>query len=269
MSDLNPVKSELLEKSAAAGIRHGFFSAEGGVSTGIYESLNVGVGSDDDPESVAENRSRVANWFGLEPDRLHTPHQVHSADVVVIGDEHGFNGGEKPKVDGVVTAVPGIAIGIVTADCGPVLFADPEANGGDGVVGACHAGWGGAVKGVLEATVDAMVAIGARRDRVMAALGPSISVANYEVGPEFVDRFMNADPRNARFFKLSTPDKPHYRMFDLPAYSISRLQAAGVCAGNLDVCTYPPENGYFSYRRATHQGEPDYGRQISAISLGG
>ncbi|MEM1364210.1 MAG: peptidoglycan editing factor PgeF [Pseudomonadota bacterium] len=269
MSDLQPLQSNLLaQASVGTAIRHGFFSAVGGVSSGIYESLNVGIGSADNPDHVAENRSRVAAFFDLPSNRLHTPHQIHSPDVVVIRSSDGFNGGEKPKADGVVTALPGIAIGIVTADCGPVLFLDPEANNGGGIVGACHAGWGGAVKGVLEATVDAMVATGAQRNRIVVALGPSISVANYEVGPEFVDRFMEMKSTNSRFFSPPVPDRPQHRMFDLPAYSISRLHAAGVRAENLDVCTYPKANNYFSYRRTTHRVEADYGRQMSAISLG-
>ncbi|MEO0498353.1 MAG: peptidoglycan editing factor PgeF [Pseudomonadota bacterium] len=269
MAELKPLQSKQLAAACeGTAIRHGFFSAVGGVSGGIYESLNVGIGSEDDPAHVMENRARVAHCLQVAPDRLHTPHQVHSANVVVVRDVEGFKNGEKPKADGVVTALSGIAIGVVTADCGPVLFADAKANDGAGIVGACHAGWGGSVKGVLEATVDAMVAIGARRERITAVLGPSISAANYEVGPEFFDRFMEMDSKNSRFFGPSAPDKPRHRMFDLPAYSIGRLRAAGVRAENLDVCTYPQANGYFSYRRTTHRGEIDYGRQMSAITLG-
>lgn len=196
--------------------------------------------------------------MGVGEDRLMTPHQVHSADVVTVD---GPFSGERPRVDGIVTATPGIAVAVLAADCGPILFADPEAR----VVGAAHAGWPGALAGVAESTIEAMIALGAERGRILAALGPSISQANYEVGPEFHARFVEADPANAAWFAPS--DKDGHFMFDLNGYTIDRMRRAGIQAEGLGRCTYADEELFFSYRRTTHRGEPDYGRQISAISL--
>lgn len=251
-----PLQSALLGK--ARGIRHGFFTRVGGVSDGIYRGLNIGTGSDDDQQRVAENRRRVASWMGVGPEFLLSLHQVHSPDVVVATEPLPH---PRPKADALVTNRPGLALGATAADCGPVLFCDAEA----GVIGAAHAGWKGAFTGVLENTVDAMERLGARRDRIAAVLGPSISARNYEVGPEFIARFREADAANDRYFVPS--DRPGHAMFDLNAYTVDRLTAAGVTAQSLDRCTYAEEDLFFSYRRTTHRGEPDYGRQISVIVL--
>lgn len=254
-----PLESPLLAGTDyQPGIRHGFFTRIGGVSRGIYRGLNVGVGSKDDPDHVRENRARVARWFGADADRLTTPHQVHSADALVVDAPFG---NPRPRADAVVTATPGLVIGVLTADCGPVLFADPDA----GVVGAAHAGWGGALRGILESTIEAMLTLGARRENIRACLGPSISGKNYEVGPEFVERFVAADPANERWFSPS--EREGHSMFDLPAYTLARLEAAGVSAEATGLCTYADEDRFFSYRRTTHRGEPDYGRQIAAIAI--
>ncbi|TKT77328.1 peptidoglycan editing factor PgeF [Aquamicrobium sp. LC103] len=254
----DPIRSPVLERFASDGIRHGFFTRVGGVSTGIYSGLNVGVGSQDAPANVAENRRRVSEWMGVALDRLVTLYQVHSPDALVVREPFS---GERPKADALVTDRPGLALGVLAADCGPVLFADAEAR----VIGAAHAGWKGAFTGVLEATVEAMEGIGARRDRIEAVLGPSISAGNYEVGPEFVERFTASDVSNGRYFAPSV--KPGHAMFDLNGYTVDRLRAAGVSASQLGRCTYADDELFFSYRRTTHRNEPDYGRQISAIVL--
>ena len=253
-----PLRSPLLGKVAGAGIRHGYFTRTGGVSEGIYGSLNVGTGSADDQALVRENRRRAAEWMGVQADHLLTAYQIHSPDVIVAREPFS---GDRPKADGIVTDRPGIAVGASSADCGPVLFADAEAR----VVGAAHAGWKGAFTGVLENTVAAMEALGARRDRIVAVLGPSISRDNYEVGPEFVERFVGADEANEGYFTPS-PAAGH-ALFDLNRYTVDRLAAAGVRASMLGRCTYAEEDSFYSYRRATHRGEADYGRQISAIVL--
>lgn len=254
----DPLRSPELERFASNGIRHGFFTRAGGVSEGIYRGLNAGVGSNDAPEKVAENRARIANWMGVAPTHLVTLYQVHSADALVVREPFS---GDRPKADAMVTDTPGIALGVLTADCGPVLFADPQAQ----VIGAAHAGWKGAFTGVLEATIEAMEKLAAKRENITAVLGPSISAANYEVGPEFVARFVDADPANAVWFKPSAKDG--HSMFDLNGYTVDRLSKAGVIASMLSRCTYAEEELFFSYRRTTHLGEPDYGRQISAIAL--
>lgn len=243
-------------------IRHGFFTRSGGVSDGVYASLNGGVGSDDAPDKVAENRARMAQALGVAPERLLTPYQIHSPDVVVA--DAPWTHAARPRADAVVTRIPGLAIGVSTADCGPLLFADPQA----GVIGAAHAGWRGAFTGVIEKTVAAMEALGADRGRILAALGPTIRRPNYEVGPEFVERFIAADAGNARFF--SPAERPGHAMFDLAGYIGERLQRAGV--GNfedLGLCTYAEPDRFYSYRRTTQRGEPDYGRHINAIALAG
>lgn len=253
-----PLRSELIDRAAKNGISHGFFTRLGGVSDGIYDSLNTGLGSNDDPALVAENRRRVARAMGAAETMLVTPYQIHSAEAVVVD---GPFDGERPRADAIVTATPGVAIGVGTADCGPVLFADAEA----GVVGAAHAGWKGALTGVLEATIAAMEGLGARREHIVAALGPSIGGDSYEVGPEFVERWLSADGTNARWFRPAPRDG--HAMFDLPGYTVERLRRTGVEAEGLGRCTYRDEALFFSYRRATHRNEPDYGRQISAIML--
>jgi YfiH family protein len=254
----DPVFSPLIGNSAGERVAHGYFTRKGGVSTGLYAGLNVGLGSDDDRTKVSENRRRVCAWFGAEPERLATLHQVHSPDAVTI--DNGYDGA-RHKADAIVTATPGMVLGVLSADCGPVLFADREA----GVVGAAHAGWKGALTGILESTIAAMEALGARRKHIVAALGPSISRRHYEVGPEFVARFIAENAAYDRFFTPS--GRAGHAMFDLPGLTMMRLSDAGVTAENLDICTYPDEESYFSYRRTTHRGEPDYGRQISAIMI--
>jgi YfiH family protein len=253
-----PLCAPALEELAAKSVKHGFFTRAGGVSGGIYAGLNVGLGSSDDRENVQANRARVAEWLGIPLTHLATLHQIHSPAVVTLREPPGA---ERPRADALVTDRPGLALGILTADCGPVLFADAE----KGVIGAAHAGWKGAFGGVLEETITAMEALGARRDRIMAVLGPSISQKNYEVGPEFVGRFEEADKANGRYFVPSA--RPGHALFDLNAYTVDRLRAAGVEATCLDRCTYGEEENFFSYRRSVHRREPDYGRQISAILL--
>lgn len=254
----DPIRSPLLDKAAEASIRHGFFTRAGGVSSGIYKGLNAGVGSNDEQANVAENRARVASYMGVPADRLLTLYQVHSPDALIVTEPFGS---PRPKADAMVTDRPGIALGVLAADCGPILYADPEAR----VIGAAHAGWKGAFTGVLEATIEAMEQLGARRERITAVLGPSISAQNYEVGPEFVERFVSASPQNERYF---TPSKtPGHAMFDLNSYTVDRLANTGVQAAMIGRCTYAHEDDFYSYRRATHRQEPDYGRQISAISL--
>ncbi|WP_028032631.1 peptidoglycan editing factor PgeF [Chelativorans sp. J32] len=254
-----PLRSPLLDRARDNGVRHGFFTRRGGVSTGIFESLNVGLGSTDSSESVRENRRRVSVAMGVTAEDLVTLHQCHSAEVVTV--EEPFPADSRPKADALVTSRPGLALGVLAADCGPVLFADAEAQ----VIGAAHAGWKGALTGVLENTIAAMERLGARRERVAAVLGPSISQENYEVGPEFIERFVQADGGNARYFRDS--GRAGHALFDLNLYTIDRLTRAGVKAEALGRCTYADGDCFFSYRRATHRGEPDYGRQISAICL--
>ena len=252
------LKAKNLE--ALDGIRHAFFTREGGVSSGVYEGLNGGTGSNDKPEHITENRARMAAAVGVKPENFLTAYQIHSPDVVVA--EKPWPQSERPRADAIVTQIPGLAIGISTADCGPVLFADPQAR----VLGAAHAGWRGAFGGVIESTLTAMEKLGADRTRVVAAAGPMISQPNYEVGQELVDRFVAADPANARFFAPAT--RPGHAMFDLPGYVVARLTAAGVRhVENLAVCTYGNPAQFYSYRRSTHRAEPDYGRHINAIAL--
>lgn len=255
---LTPVNAPAL--AALPGIRHAFFTREGGVSEGpVYGSLNGGTGSHDDRAKVLENRRRMAGHLGVAPQNLVSVWQVHSPDCLHVT---GAWPGERPKADAMATATPGIALGVATADCGPVLFADP----GAGVVGAAHAGWKGAIGGVIEATLARMEELGASRGNITAVLGPMLSQANYEVGPEFVARFMAEDSGNAQFFVPS--GRADHAMFDLPAYNMKRLDRAGIGnAVNLSLCTYADERRFYSYRRTTHRGEPDYGRLISAIAL--
>ena len=255
----DPLRSPLLERLRARGIIHGFFTRAGGVSGGIFNSLNVGLGSSDDPESVRENRRRVAAAMGVPAGQLITVHQCHSPDVMTV--EQAFPADSRPKADAMVTNQPGLALGVLAADCGPILLADSEAR----VIGAAHAGWKGALTGVAENTIAAMERLGARRERIVAVLGPSISQDNYEVGPEFIDRFTAADAGNGRYFRPS--GNAGHALFDLNRYTMDRLRRAGVEAEALGRCTYADEENFFSYRRATHRGEPDYGRQISAICL--
>jgi YfiH family protein len=246
--------------SSLDGISHGFFTRRGGVSSGIYASLNTGRGSSDAESAVSANRERACKSLGVPLQALATPYQVHSADAVTV--TRAWPQGAGPKADAVVTDRPGVAVGIGTADCGSILFADPLAK----IVAAAHSGWKGALDGIIEATLDAMSALGANHKNIIAVLGPTISQKSYEVGPEFVDRFENADPANKTWFVAS--DRPDHARFDLPAYIINRLEKAGVgTAVNLDQCTYANEELFFSYRRTTHRNEPDYGRLLSAIVI--
>jgi YfiH family protein len=245
--------------AALPNVRHGFFTRQGGVSTGIYASLNCGVGSDDRREHVLENRARVTAALGTAPDKLTTPYQIHSAEAVIVTE--AWKPGQRPKADAVVTDRPGIALGVGSADCGPTLFADAEA----GVIAAAHSGWRGALAGILESTVAAMQRLGARPERTVAVLGPTISQPNYEVGPELKQRFVDADPANARFFMPAT--RPQHYLFDLPGFIIARLTGTGVAAQSIGLCTYADADRFFSYRRGTHHGEADYGRLLSAITI--
>lgn len=246
--------------SSLPGISHGFFSREGGVSTGIYESLNCGAGSDDERDRVLENRARAAQAMGAMPARLVTAHQCHST-TVIKADKPWPAGPGSPEGDAIVTREPGLAAGVLAADCAPMLFAAPEA----GVVAAAHAGWRGALAGIAGETIAAMERLGASRPGIHAAIGPCISQANYEVGPEFLDAFVEADAEHGRFFMTPDGGRPH---FDLPAFLLARLKAEGIAsATRLPVCTYADERRFFSYRRNTHQGLKDYGRQLSAIMV--
>jgi YfiH family protein len=250
---------EAPELASYPNIRHAFFTRQGGVSEGIYASLNGGLGSSDEPARVAENRRRMATELDIPSDALVSVHQVHSADAVVV---EGPWAGERPRADGMATVIPGLALAITTADCGPVLFADPHAS----IIGAAHAGWRGALTGVLEATIATMERLGARRDRIVAVLGPMIRQNAYEVGPELVARLVDLDPANERFFRPN--DRAGHAQFDLPGFIGSRLEAAGIGEiADLGLCTYADEERFYSYRRTTHRGEPDYGRLISAITL--
>jgi YfiH family protein len=248
---------EILTSDALGAVRHGFFTRRGGASSGIFEGLNCGAGSSDQTEAVAINRRRVADAMHVEPDALVSVHQVHSATVDTVRAPRS----DRPQADAMVTDTPGLALSVLTADCQPVLFADAE----NGVVGAAHAGWRGALDGVLEATLDAMEALGAERGKIAAVIGPSISQRSYEVGPEFMDTFMDADPDYARFFAQGQGDR---LQFDLPAFGLSRLRAAGVGAAEWTRhCTYEDKDRFFSYRRSVHYKEADYGRLISTIRL--
>lgn len=250
---------EAPELGSFLNLRHAFFTRQGGVSEGVYESLNGGLGSADDRDRVRENRRRMAVDLNVAPENLVSLYQVHSADALVVGAPFL---GDRPQADGMATKVPGLALAVSTADCGPVLFADPHAH----VVGAAHAGWRGALSGILEATLAAMEGLGARRDKIVAVLGPTIGPSAYEVGENLIARFRDADPANDRFFAPN--GRPGHALFDLPAYIGSRLEGAGIGEyAALDHCTYSDEAQFFSYRRATHRGEKDYGRLISAIAL--
>ncbi|HVT56066.1 MAG TPA: peptidoglycan editing factor PgeF [Xanthobacteraceae bacterium] len=254
------MKVESSALKALPGIRHAFFTREGGVSTGIYASLNGGLGSKDDFANVQENRRRMASALGVPDGHLVSCYQIHSADVIVA--EIPWTRADAPRADAIVCKTPALAVGVSIADCGPVLFADGEAK----VIGCAHAGWKGALTGVLEATIDKMESLGAARARIKAAIGPLIRQDSYEVGPEFVTRFRDADHKNIRFFAPS--DREHHSLFDLPGYIAMRLKKAGVGTVD-DLCldTYSDEDRFFSYRRTTHKGEPDYGRLIAAIAL--
>lgn len=252
----NPV--ERLESGALAGIAHGFLGRSGGVSTGIHAGLNVGLGSDDDPDAVLANRT-LAREAVLPGGELVTLHQVHSPDVVTVTAPIGLE--DRPKADALVTDRPGLLLGVLTADCVPVLFADRQA----GVIGAAHAGWKGAMAGVTDATLAAMEALGADRARITAAIGPCIGRASYEVSEAFADPFLAQDADNGRFFGAG---RAGHLLFDIAGYVAARLASAGVGRVDLlDEDTYSQPERFFSYRRSCHLGEPGYGRQISLIGL--
>ena len=248
---------EILTSNRLSPLRHGFFTRRGGASSGVFAGLNCGTGSSDQSEAVAINRARVAAAMDLPPEALLGVHQTHSAEVFAVTGPLA----EKPRADAMVTAVPGLALSVLTADCQPVLFADR----GAGVIGAAHAGWRGALDGILEATLTAMEDLGADRADTVAVIGPTISQRAYEVGPEFLDQFLDQDPENARFFAGGEGDR---MLFDLPGYGLHRLRRAGI--GHAEWtrhCTYSDPDRFYSYRRATHAGEADYGRLIAAIRL--
>ncbi len=248
---------EILTSDALTPIRHGFFTRRGGASSGVFAGLNCGVGSTDQSEIVKINRARVADAMGVSVDCLSGVHQVHSADVITVTEPLQ----EKPQADALVTRTPGLALTVLTADCQPVLFADAKA----GVIGAAHAGWRGALDGVLSATVDAMVTLGAKPDNISAVIGPTISQSAYEVGPEFIDAFLAEDPEFSRYFAQGNGDR---MQFDLPGFGLNRLRGAGV--GHAEWtrhCTYSDPDRFYSYRRTTHAKEADYGRLIAAIVL--
>ncbi len=245
---------------ALPGIRHAFFTREGGVSGGLYASLNGGVGSNDSADHVAENRARMAAALAVNPDRLLTVYQIHSPNVVIA--DAPWTVADRPRADAIVTRTPGLAIGVSTADCGPILFADTRA----GVIGAAHAGWRGALTGVAEATIDAMERLGAVRDKICAALGPMIRQQSDEVGPDFIARFAAEDAGSDRFF-APAPRNGHAQ-FDLGGYIASRLARAGVRQiEDVGLCTYADPARFYSFRRSTHRAETDYGRHINAIAL--
>lgn len=253
---MTPITHPLLD---LPGIRHGFFTREGGVSHGLYEGLNCGVGSNDDPAHVAENRRRVAAWFGRDYDDLCGCYQIHSAHAVVA--DSGWRG-ERPEGDAVVTAVTGPVATVLTADCAPILFADAEAR----VVATAHAGWKGALGGIIQATVEAMVQQGAKAERIHAVVGPCISQASYEVGADYQARFAEEAPGSERFFAAGTAKEK--RQFDLPGFVLWRLEQAGVQrAAWTGDDTRTDEARFYSNRRAYLNGEPDFGRLIGAIAL--
>lgn len=248
---------EVIQSPALYGVAHGFLGRRGGVSVGVVAGLNVGTGSQDDPAAIEENRRRAAEAV-LPGARLVTVYQVHSPDCVVA-DAWAF--ADRPQADAIVTDRPGLLLGILTADCAPVLLADVQA----GVVGVAHAGWKGALAGITDRTVEAMVQLGAQRERIAAAIGPCIARASYEVDEAFGRRFEEADPAHERFFSAG---RPGHLQFDLEGYVAARLAAAGLARVDaLGLDTYADEARFFSFRRATHRGEPDYGRQISLIGL--
>ena len=247
--------------SAIPGLRHAFFSRDGGVSEGIYAGLNGGLGSSDDPVKVAENRRRMAAQIGVAPTHFLSLHQIHSPDAVIATGP--WESASRPRADALVTRAVGLAIGVTAADCGPILLVDPNAR----VIGAAHAGWKGALTGVVESTVDAMEKLGAERSGIVAAIGPLIRQHSYEVGDEFVERFLEADAENALFFMPAA--RENHAMFDLAGFIRMRLENAGVLMiDDIGVDTYSDER-FFSYRRSVHRKEPDYGRHVHAIVLEG
>ena len=249
---------EIIRADCLTAVPHGFLGRRGGVSTGMLAGLNVGTGSGDDPEAIAENKRRAVDAV-LPGAELATVYQVHSAEARYVAEPWPLE--QRPQADAMVTDRPGLLLGILTADCAPVLFADRQA----GIVGAAHAGWRGALAGVTDSAISAMEEIGAQRERIAAAIGPCIALPSYQVDEAFRDRFIEADPANGRFFMPAASDGLH---FDLPAYLRHRLTAAGIgTVETIHLDTYSNADRFYSYRRATHLGEPDYGRQISLIGI--
>ncbi len=245
---------------ALSGVRHAFFTRQGGVSSGLYASLNAGIGSRDAAAHVAENRARMAAALDVEPRCLLTALQVHSPHVVVV--EAPWPPQSRPRGDAIVTRTPGLAIGVTTADCGPILLVDPQAR----VIGAAHAGWRGALAGIVEATVEAMGRLGAERKKIRAVLGPMIRQENYEVGPDLIARFAAEDAASDRFFRPAW--RQGHALFDLAGYIAARLDRTGIRqVQDLGLCTYADPARFFSFRRSTHRGEADYGRHVNAIVL--
>lgn len=248
---------DIITSDALSPLRHGFFGRSGGASSGVFAGLNCGYGSSDQKEAISINRGRVAEAMDVPSDALVGVHQIHSADVIAVTTVLG----EMPKADAMVTATPGLALSVLTADCAPVLFADAEA----GVIGVAHAGWKGALGGVLEATIDQMIALGSERESITAVIGPTISQQAYEVGPEFMETFEAEDEHALRFFAGGDGDRMH---FDLPSFALWRLRCAGVGSAEWTRhCTYAAPERFYSYRRATHNKDADYGRLIAAIRL--
>jgi hypothetical protein len=248
------------ETLALPGVRHAFFTRRGGVSAGVYASLNGGIGSRDSANLVADNRTRMAAALGVGPDRLLTAYQIHSPHAVTI--EAPWTSETRPRADAIVTRTRALAVGVTTADCGPILFADPQA----GVVGAAHAGWRGALAGIVEATVDAMERLGAQRRQIRAVLGPTIRQDNYEVGPDLMACFRAEDSTSDPFFRPAA--RKDHALFDLAGYIAARLHRADIRqVEDLGLCTYADPDRFFSFRRSTHRADPDYGRHVNAIAL--
>lgn len=253
-----PILAKELSVFQEQGVKHGFFTRQGGVSEGIYQSLNVGQGSNDQSDHVLLNRQYVAEYFGVLPNNLINAYQFHSAEALIVNAPFVS---ERPKADALVTKQKNLAIGVLTADCGPVLFCDPIA----GVIGAAHAGWRGALYGILENTILQMETLGARRQNITAVLGPTIGPQNYEVSTEFQQIFISENAHYSKFFTLT--QKPNHYLFNLWAFIIERLNQAKVRVSCLELCTYEHDQDFFSYRRKIHKNEADYGRQISAIMM--
>lgn len=244
--------------SSALAPKHGYFCRAGGVSTGIYAGLNTGLGSNDDAANVLHNRSLVADHLGVSPDALGGVHQIHSPTVHIATPD---TIAERPQADALVTNHTGLALGVLAADCAPILFADADA----GVIGAAHSGWKGAVGGVMQSTISEMITLGARRENITAVVGPCISQANYEVGPEFLEQFIDENPNFTRFFTNGNSDR---YLFDLSGFCLHQLRSEDIAHAEwVGHCTYADENRFYSYRRTTHRKEPDFGRMISAIIL--
>ncbi|PIT70854.1 peptidoglycan editing factor PgeF [Bartonella tribocorum] len=254
----HPILAKNLSPLHSHGIKHGFFTRQGGISKSLYYSLNVGKSSNDQPEHIVQNCLLIADYFSIEIKNLVTVNQIHSCNVVVA---HQAIIGAPPKADALVTTTPGLVIGVLTADCGPILFADPQA----GVIAATHAGWRGSLNGIIEKTIAVMEKQGAKRQSIIAALGPCIGPHHYEVTSEFYNQFIERDSKFQKYF--SKTEKVNHFHFNLWSFIINKLKEAGVHAFCVELCTYQNEQHFFSYRRAIQRNEPDYGRQISAIML--